>query len=591
MIDYTRDIVAFFRDLYPLDLGKPNIPPFLETWLYTAFPLPDGNPQARNVLDSRSKKQGKSTLAGVVALYLASRRRYSEVVIAAADKDQAKDRVFRSVKYAVEVSPVWRGARVYKDVIELDNGSTIQAISSDWKGSAGGNYSGVIFDELHTYTTELQRRIYDELVIPPTQPDGVRWISTYAGFLGESNLLKEIWDKALTGERLPGELPIYHLPDAAFLALIDQGETSWRMPWSTPEYMRSVRETERPNTYTRLWLNEWVSNESEFITPEQWAACYDPAVKPLTLSGKQRVVFGADASTSRDLTALVGAVYNERTEAVEVVYTRVWKPKILEHAGAVLRGGKPSIDLVETIGAELLQLHNAGVVAGVVYDPYQLHAIGLELEKAGVRVIELPQTTARTEADQALYDAIISRRVRHYNDPTLNEHVNNAVALESSRGYRLAKDRTTRKIDAAVALAMAHYGARETIARTGRVTAVRDPFAVWPPPAGETFSAAHGWHSFATEPHPPGVTWRNCKRRNKGCEACVAELEESGYYDEQQAIREGYTPTDDPEVAAREAREAFLYNSGIANRLLRNLQETQNDGKFLQNFWRNVNRR
>ncbi len=204
-IDYTQDFTAFFRDLFPLDTGKPFIPPFLADWLGLCFPA--GVPAERNILDSRSKKQGKSALAGAVALYMAARKRYSEVEIAAADRDQAKDRVFRSVRFAVENGPAWRNAKVYKDVIELDQGSIITAIPFDWRGASGGNYSAVIFDELHTYTSEQHRRLYDELIIPPTQPEGVRWIASYAGFLGESILLKEIWDKALTGKRIHETLP------------------------------------------------------------------------------------------------------------------------------------------------------------------------------------------------------------------------------------------------------------------------------------------------------------------------------------------------------------------------------------------------
>ena len=78
-------------------------------------------------------------------------------------------------------------------------------------------------------------------------------------------------------------------------------------------------------------------------------------------------------------------------------------------------------------------------------------------------MIEMPQTASRVESDQALYDAIISRTIKHPNHPTLNEHMRNAVANETPRGFRLAKEKTTMKIDAAVALSMAHHGALESL--------------------------------------------------------------------------------------------------------------------------------
>ena len=56
-----------------------------------------------------------------------------------------------------------------------------------------------------------------------------------------------------------------------------------------------------------------------------------------------------------------------------------------------------------------------------------------------------PRPARRVEADQALYDAIIGKTIRHYNDPVLNEHVKNAVAIETPRGFRLAKEKTSTK--------------------------------------------------------------------------------------------------------------------------------------------------
>jgi phage terminase large subunit-like protein len=166
------------------------------------------------------------------------------------------------------------------------------------------------------------------------------------------------------------------------------------------------------------------------------------------------MVLGADASTTRDLTALVGVADNLETHTKDVVYCRVWRPESGEY-----RFGKPTVDLDETIKREIMRLYLEGRVQGVYYDPYQLHSIGLELEKEGVKMVELPQTNMRVEADQALYDAIIGKNLRHYNDPVLNEHIKNAVAIETPRGFRLAKEKTSRKIDASVALSMAHYGA------------------------------------------------------------------------------------------------------------------------------------
>jgi hypothetical protein len=583
--DYTSDFPRFFADLYPVDTGAAIIPEWLQSLLYQLFPLPGGNPAARNVLYSTSKKQGKSTLAGAVALYMASRRRYAEVVIAAADLDQAKDRVFKSVKYAVENSPAWQSCKVYKDIIELNQGSIIQALPFDWRGAAGGNYDCVIFDELWAYTSENHRRQFDELIIPPQKPDGVRWVTSYAGWEGESHLLRELWNKVLSGKRIGGELPLYQVPDASLIGFIDTGEVSWRM-WNTPQYMDQVKQSERQNTYRRLWCNEWVSNESEFITSDAWQACYSPDVKPIGPGDKRKMTLGADASTARDYTSLVGV--HDTGGVSDVCFVRVWKP-----AKGILRQ-KATIDLSETIGAEILKLHKAGMVEAVYYDPYQLHSIALDLTRAGVRMVELPQTGARTEADQALYDAIMGRTLRHYNDPGLNEAIGNAVAIETPRGFRLAKEKTSRKIDAAVALSMAHFGAVEA-ARTGGVTTIPNIFYAYSNPDGSTgdlskwVQLGEAWE-YVPElrpRHSKGATsWRDCQNSNKGCQECINELRAEGYYD--MLDQEAAEAAGKVAMSEEDAREVFLLESGLLNRLKTKQQEAQNEHKILQSFWKSV---
>ncbi len=294
---------------------------------------------ARNVLDARTKKEGKSAIAGAVALYMASRKPYSEVVIVASDKDQSRGRVLRAIKYGIEKGPLSAHAKIYKDAIELDNKSMIQAIPADWQGAVGGNYSAVIFDELHSWIYENQRRLFDELVIPPTQPEGVRWIASYAGWEGESELLWEWWNLALAGEKIHDDYPIYKNQAASLLAFVDTGPDSWRMPWMTSEYIEQTRTSERANTFRRIWLNEWVSNESQFLPEGAWDACVSPDLKPFGLGENQRLVLGADASTSRDFTSLIGAEYSRELNTTDIRLVRFWKPK-----KGLLRFGKPTID-------------------------------------------------------------------------------------------------------------------------------------------------------------------------------------------------------------------------------------------------------
>jgi hypothetical protein len=76
-------------------------------------------------------------------------------------------------------------------------------------------------------------------------------------------------------------------------------------------------------------------------------------------------------------------------------------------------------------------------------------------------------------AGQNLYDLIRAKNLALYPDAELRKHALNAVAIETPRGWRLAKERNSQKIDGVVALSFAcldairrrphDYGSRPTL--------------------------------------------------------------------------------------------------------------------------------
>ena len=86
----------------------------------------------------------------------------------------------------------------------------------------------------------------------------------------------------------------------------------------------------------------------------------------------------------------------------------------------------------------------------------------MTLKAAGLRIDELPQTSPNTtRMGQALFDLLRGRNLTVYVADDLREQALNTVAVESPRGWRLAKDKTSKKIDAIVALAMACVAAMD----------------------------------------------------------------------------------------------------------------------------------
>jgi hypothetical protein len=132
--------------------------------------------------------------------------------------------------------------------------------------------------ELWGYTSESSTRLWEELTPVPTRKNSIRFISTYAGFEGESGLLWDLYKQVVSqdehpegqGERLHPDLPIYGNRDARIFAYWDHEP---RMPWQTQTYYDSQRKTLRPRTYLRLHENRWATAEEVFITPEMWDPC------------------------------------------------------------------------------------------------------------------------------------------------------------------------------------------------------------------------------------------------------------------------------------------------------------------------------
>ena len=114
------------------------------------------------------------------------------------------------------------------------------------------------------------------------------------------------------------------------------------------------------------------------------------------------------------------------------------------------------LDFEATVEATLKELAERFDVQVVRFDPYQLVSSAQRLERTGLPMEEYPQTLDRlTEMSSNLYELLKSTKVRAYPDRDIRLAMTRAVAVESARGWRIAKAKTAHKIDVVVALAMA----------------------------------------------------------------------------------------------------------------------------------------
>jgi hypothetical protein len=210
-------------------------------------------------------------------------------------------------------------------------------------------------------------------------------------------------------------------------------------------------------------------------------------------------------------------------------------------------------------------------VRRIICDPYQLHRSIMTL-KAGLPIEEFAQTTANTvRMGQTLFDLLKGRNLTLYPDAELREQALNAVAIENPQGFRLAKEKASRKIDGMVALSMACVAAldgpapRPLAFSSGGITVGADP-----EPLAPAVELAPGVLATSPVSAQPDLAAQVAAIRNKPL--CQRSQEEADLVAEFFASQEQQLNALDP--LARSARQGgYLPNDGDLETDLREVGE------------------
>ena len=118
------------------------------------------------------------------------------------------------------------------------------------------------------------------------------------------------------------------------------------------------------------------------------------------------------------------------------------------------------IDFTADVEQVLLHWHKRFNLRGVWFDPFQMAASAQRLTRAGVRMVEYPQTLPNlTAMAENLYQLIKGRNLLLYPATDIRNAVSVAIAKEGSRGWKIDKTKQSNKIDVVVSLAMGAYAA------------------------------------------------------------------------------------------------------------------------------------
>lgn len=439
---------------------------------------PDGLRKHRTALIGMPRKNGKSTIGSGLGLYMLvmDGEPGAEVYSCAGDKEQARI-VFGEAKKMVEADPeLSQMLTLYRDAIEFKRMNGVyRVLSAEAFTKEGLNASGVVFDELHV---QPNRELWDVMSLGSgTRRQPLRVAITTAGY-DPATICGELYQygkKVLSGE----------IDDPTFFMRWWEPKDplcDWRDPQVWAEcnpalgnflFLEALEEDARTtpeNTFRRYHLNQWTTTENAWLPFGAWDACREDG---LDLDPGLPLHVGIDVALYNDSTAVVSA---QKRDNRLVVRARVWENPYPE-GHSQHDDWELNIFEVEDHLRELREQFPvpACAIDGEVqpgpqfsFDPAYFHRSASVLAGEGLAMARFSQhDSLMVPASQGLYQLVVERRLAHNGDPTLARHIGNAVADQKPRGWRLTKPKgSRRKIDAAIATAIAAYSAETTTVPT-----------------------------------------------------------------------------------------------------------------------------
>ncbi len=450
-------------------------------WVLFGWKRADGKRRFRSAYTEIARKNGKSTLAAGIALYLfcADGEGGAEVYASATKREQARI-VWSEGKRMVQSSPALRRRiGIFKDNLHVEaTASKFEPLGSAEDTLDGLNISGGIIDELHAHKTRDTYDVLETATGARTQP--LIFCITTAGFNRQSICweLREYSLKVLKGV-------IEDDTWFAWIATIDEGD-DWRDPkcWikANPNLGISVKlddlqrkcdkAKEIPaaqNNFRRLHLNEWTQQNERWIPIDLWRLCC--AVVQLDLLKGRDCFVGLDLSSKIDLSALMALFPPAEPEELWKLLPYFFVPEdnIFERErrdrvpyGAWINGGhciatNGNVIDYDEIAAKVRWLGNQVRLVEIAYDPWNAQHLANQLTNDGFQLVEFRQGfVSYNEPCKELEALIKSQRIAHGDHPVLTWCADNvAVDIDPAGNYKPNKAKSTERIDGIVALLMA----------------------------------------------------------------------------------------------------------------------------------------
>lgn len=453
-------------------------------WVLFGWKRADGTRRFRLSYLEVGRKNGKSTMAAGVGLYLlvADGEPGAEIYTGATKRDQARIIHAEAVRMVKQSQVLKRKLTLYKDNIHDTNTfSKFEPLGKDSNTLDGLNVQGGIIDELHAHPDGGLWDVLETATGARRQP--LMYAITTAGNNPTSVCFQfhDYTEKVLSGV----------VEDDAFFGTIysldvdpETGKTEdWEseMIWikanpnlgvskklsDLQDKARRAKEMPaRLNSFLQKELNLWVSQAVKWITMESWNRCNHPLPD---LRGRPCYA-GLDLSSNIDITSL-GLVFPPLNEAdlfwllpfFWVPEARIWERSKRDRVpyDAWLRQGHiiatPG-DVVDYdfIMATIDQESQVYDIREIAFDRWGAFQISQKLTDEGFEMIPFGQGYASMSGPSKEFEQLIfSKGLGHGGRPVLRWMADNVVTAKDPAGnIKPDKGKSREKIDGIVAMIM-----------------------------------------------------------------------------------------------------------------------------------------
>lgn len=445
----------------------------------------DGKRRFRLSYTEVARKNGKSTLAGGIGLYMmvADGEEGAEVYSAATKKDQARI-VFDSAKAMVLKSPILR-KRVgcFKNSLAfLETFSKFEPLGADEDSLDGLNVHCALVDELHAHP---KRGLWDVLeTATGAREQPLMFAITTAGFT--RGVCYEVRGYVL--RILEELLPSDEATDATFgfIATIDEGD-DWKDPAVWPKANPGLCDPADPypldlgpaaqkaanlpaaqNNFLCKRLNVWTSQATRWLPMDAWDNCGDE-VDPEALKGRLCFV-GLDLSSTTDITARVNLFPptpedpkwrvlpnfycpENKVRLVSQGYTVDRVPYDLWQKQGLLTVTPGNVVDYRLVKRDILADAKIYPVREIAFDPWNATQLALELEQEGFVMAEIRQgVKTLSEPCKKFEGIVLDGLLAHGANDVLRWMAGNvAVRMDSNENFAPVKNESTGRIDGIVA--------------------------------------------------------------------------------------------------------------------------------------------